>query len=186
MPSAQVGAGKLKVLKGEFVLFKFRQGQERGDIPTFTVDEAQKEQFFNVLYFTPQKFELSRVPLVPELVSTIQETAELLRPVFRFGIPKASILNKCPHHRPRGTADAPSLNVCSAKLQHVIDWSRRRSMRVEPQAQAHTQSHGHVHEPLKHDSRILKQRFYVPELSFWTIFALNFGVFCYLARPPGY
>lgn len=46
-----------------------------------------------------QKPGVLRVPLVKLFLDTWAETVELVRPVFRFGIPESSLRDKCPYWR---------------------------------------------------------------------------------------
>lgn len=41
---------------------------------------------------------LSLISMAPDMFA-VRETGELLRPIFRFGIPETSVRNKCPYWR---------------------------------------------------------------------------------------
>jgi hypothetical protein len=100
----QVGKAKLGVLKGEQVLSQKTfnpAGADRGDAVNdyiHAMNEAEQPAF-NVLYVESQRPSILKFPLVRGLLDTFQETADLLRPVLRFGLPVTSVKDKCPHYK---------------------------------------------------------------------------------------
>jgi hypothetical protein len=102
----QVGKAKLGVLKGNQVLsqssFKAAgAGADDGDAVNdyiHAVHEAEQPAF-NVLYVESQRPSILKFPLVKALMDTVQETADLVRPILRFGIPLTSVTDKCPHYK---------------------------------------------------------------------------------------
>jgi hypothetical protein len=62
--------------------------------------EEFRQPSFNVLYVqTPRPTIVSSNPLLSGFWTAFKDTAELLAPVLRFGIPQTSLRDKLPHFR---------------------------------------------------------------------------------------
>eukprot|EP00198_Chlamydomonas_reinhardtii_P005042 XP_001694378.1 predicted protein [Chlamydomonas reinhardtii] len=102
-----------------------------------------------------------RVPLVKLFLDTWAETVELVRPVFRFGIPESSLRDKCPYWRDEGSSLPTTPSFQMRRLQKAISsegWGTQRA------------------------------QLFVEAVTPWVVLALNIAAWCYLGssatKPP--
>ncbi|GIM08140.1 hypothetical protein Vretimale_12175 [Volvox reticuliferus] len=111
-----VGLEKYKIVHHDFNHFTLgpSKGKSSANKMAFTLVEPEQFQpSFNVLYVRTQRPTVLRTPLVQVFLDTWAEAVELVRPVFRFGIPESSLKDKCKYWRDDGSSlpTTPSLQT---------------------------------------------------------------------------
>lgn len=96
-----IGKSKLDALKGKGGLPKISLG---GQPLMFTLEDEEREgrapkPAFNVLLVQTPQPTVFQSPLVRVLADTVQETIDLVKPIFRLGIPETSLQTKCPYYK---------------------------------------------------------------------------------------
>lgn len=97
------GKSKIKLLRGEDADERHhRRTRSREDL-SFAIEEdlssvQMRPPTFNVLYVQTPRVGLLATPQFQLLAQTWQETVELVRPLFRFGLPETSLRTKCPYY----------------------------------------------------------------------------------------
>ncbi|KAG2429999.1 hypothetical protein HYH02_013827 [Chlamydomonas schloesseri] len=175
--------------------------------PLHTFRLAAPEQLnpsFNVLYVRTQKPGVMRLPLVKLLLDTWDETVELVRPVFRFGIPESSLKDKCPYWRDDGSSLPTTPSFQMRRLQKAISsegWGTQRA-----QMAGHGHGHGdhghggghgghgghggggHGHGKGHHLTPFHEKEEFVENVTPWVVLGLNVAAWCYLGssatKPP--
>ena len=59
---------------------------------------ARRPSAFNVLYVETPRIGVLQLPAWRYFAEVWGEAMELVKPIFRFGIPANSMFNKCPHY----------------------------------------------------------------------------------------
>ncbi|KAG2426516.1 hypothetical protein HXX76_011743 [Chlamydomonas incerta] len=170
-------------------------------LPTFRlVEPEQLNPSFNVLYVRTQKPGVMRLPLVKLLLDTWAETVELVRPVFRFGIPESSLRDKCPYWRDDGSSLPTTPSFQMKRLQKAITaegWGTQRAAMAHGHGHGgHGHGHGHGHGGggghSKHGHHLTpfhEKEEFVENVTPWVVLALNITAWCYLGssatKPPG-
>ena len=99
MPPPQIGKSKLKLFSGDSVLPERRRRGQSNDLQFVFEDPAlaQRPSAFNVLYVETPRIGIFQLPAWQGFAQVWGEAMELVKPIFRFGIPQNTMFNKCPH-----------------------------------------------------------------------------------------
>ncbi|KAG2485985.1 hypothetical protein HYH03_015308 [Edaphochlamys debaryana] len=151
--SHHVGLEKYKIVHHDFNHFTLGptgKDGKGGQKISFTLQEPEQlNPSFNVLYVRTQKPGVFRLPLVKLLMDTWAETVELVRPVFRFGIPVTSLRNKCKYWRDDGSSLPTTPNLQMQRLIKAIDNEQFGSTRNPQFYAAHHWAGGSYHKSHK-------------------------------------
>ncbi|GIL52291.1 hypothetical protein Vafri_8203 [Volvox africanus] len=199
-----VGLEKYKIVHHDFNHFTLgpSKGKSSANKMAFTLVEPEEYQpSFNVLYVRTQRPPVLRAPLVQVLLDTWAEAVELVRPVFRFGIPESSLKDKCKYWRDDGSSlpTTPSLQtqrLIKAISNEAFGASRlnrhhhHQHIAQQPQQQqqehgpgSHGQGHGQdggSHKGKHHLTPFQEKEEFVETVTPWVVLGLNVAAWCYL------
>ncbi|GLC40778.1 hypothetical protein PLESTB_000023700 [Pleodorina starrii] len=152
-----VGLEKYKIVHHDFNHFTLGpskgKSDKRSNKMAFTLLEPENLQpSFNVLYVRTQRPAVLRLPLVQAFLDTWAEAVELVRPVFRFGIPESSLRDKCKYWRDDGSSLPTNPSFQTQRLMKALSNEAFGASRLGHRAHTHSPHQGQQQQqpPLLH------------------------------------
>lgn len=160
-----VGIHKLRaVTHHEDVMPNHSKGGRAGD-HTDELAFSLRQPTFNVLYVQTPRVGFLQAPFFRDLAQTWEETVELVKPVFRLGIPEATLFDKCPYYDPEFGKGSAGHMLATRRTRELLGFMQDGSL------------YGECHKPIP-KGRIYIQDFPNP----LTVLLLNLGAYYLITR----